>query len=168
MRTPIRLLLSCCLVLALSACGFRPLYGDGSTAGLPSGLRSIEVAPIPERLGQLVRDGLQRQLVPGAAPQYQLVVTLEQRIEGFGIRQDESVTRERVSLLANYVLNDATTGAPVFESQARSDAAVDKVSSEYATITAERAASQRNVDQVVRQISVRLAQYFAQKSAAAK
>jgi LPS-assembly lipoprotein len=147
----------------LSGCGFTPLYGDGATSAVSTALKSIDVAPIPDRLGQLVRDGLERQFNAGKSTQYQLIVTLEQNIEGFGIRQDESVTRERVSLVANYTLMDTATGKPLFEGQARSDAGVDKVRSEYATIAAERAAAQRNADQVVRQISVRLAQYFSQK-----
>ncbi len=157
-----KIFLTSCLI-ALSSCGFTPLYGDGAKSAVSAALQSVDVAPIPDRIGQLVQDGLERQFNAQSSTQYQLVVTLEQNIEGFGIRQDESVTRERVSLVANYTLNDKISGKPLFEGQARSDAGVDKVRSEYATIAAERAAAQRNAEQVVRQISVRLAQYFAQK-----
>jgi LPS-assembly lipoprotein len=150
-------------LVLLGGCGFTPLYGDGAKSAVSAALQSVDVAPIPDRIGQLVQDGLERQFNAGRNTQYQLVVTLEQNIEGFGIRQDESVTRERVSLVASYTLNDRVSGKPLFEGQARSDAGVDKVRSEYATIAAERAAAQRNAEQVVRQISVRLAQYFAQK-----
>jgi LPS-assembly lipoprotein len=149
------------LLALLSACGFHPLYADGQGGPVASAMRSIQVAPIPDRTGQLVRDGLERSFVASGAPNYQLVVTLEENIEAFGIRQDESTTRERVSLVARYALVDVTTGKPVFEELARSDVGVDKVSSEYATITAERSASGRNADQVVRQITNRLAQYFS-------
>jgi LPS-assembly lipoprotein len=148
------------LALLLAACGFRPLYDDGEAGQVASAMRGITVAPIPDRTGQLVRDGLERHFTARGTASYQLVVTLEESIEGFGIRQDESVTRERVSLVARYSLIDLATEKPVLEDLARSDVGVDKVSSEYATIVAERAASRRNADQLVRQITNRLAQHF--------
>jgi LPS-assembly lipoprotein len=158
-----RSLLFSIVLLALTACGFRPLYADGNSGQVSSAMRGIRVAPIPDRVGQLVRDGLERQFTATGAARYQLVVTLEESIEGFGIRQDESTTRERVSTVARYALIDLATNQPVLEELARSDVGVDKVSSEYATIVAERAAAKRNADQLVRQITNRLAQYF-QKS----
>jgi LPS-assembly lipoprotein len=148
-------------ILLLAGCGFHPLYADGKTGQVATSMRGIQVAPIPDRTGQLVRDGLERSFTASGNPNYQLIVTLEESIEGFGIRQDESTTRERVSIVARYSLVDITTGKPVLQELARSDVGVDKVRSEYATITAERAASARNADQLVRQITNRLAQFFA-------
>jgi LPS-assembly lipoprotein len=148
-------------VSLLAGCGFHPLYADGKTGQVATSMRGIQVAPIPDRTGQLVRDGLERSFTASGNPNYQLIVTLEESIEGFGIRQDESTTRERVSIVARYSLVDITTGKPVLQELARSDVGVDKVRSEYATITAERAASARNADQLVRQITNRLAQFFA-------
>lgn len=155
-----RLLLASLALTLLSACGFKPLYADGGAGQVASAMREIQVAPIPDRAGQLLRDGLERQFTASGAPKYQLVVTLEESIEGFGIRQDESTTRERVSLVARYALIDLATNQAVFQDLARSDVGVDKVSSEYATIVAERAADRRNADQLVRQITNRLAQHF--------
>jgi LPS-assembly lipoprotein len=148
-------------ILLLAGCGFHPLYADGKTGQVATSMRGIQVAPIPDRTGQLVRDGLERSFTASGNPNYQLIVTLEESIEGFGIRQDESTTRERVSIVARYSLVDINTGKPVLQELARSDVGVDKVRSEYATITAERAASARNADQLVRQITNRLAQFFA-------
>ncbi len=148
------------LMLCLAACGFRPLYADGAGGQVSTAMRGIQVAPIPDRTGQLVRDGLERHFTARGTPAYQLVVTLEESIEGFGIRQDESTTRERVSLVARYLLIDLATNKPVVEDLARSDVGVDRVGSEYATIVAERAASRRNADQLVQQITNRLAQHF--------
>jgi LPS-assembly lipoprotein len=149
------------VILMLSGCGFRPLYADGQAGQVATAMRGIQVAPIPERTGQLVRDGLERSLTASGKPNYQLIVTLEESIEGFGIRQDESTTRERVSMVARYSLVDIATGKPVLQELARSDVGVDKVRSDYATITAERAAAARNADQLVRQITNRLAQFFS-------
>jgi LPS-assembly lipoprotein len=159
MRLVLSLLIAVLLPL-MTACSFRPLYADGQAGQVATAMRGIQVAPIPDRTGQLVRDGLERQFTAQGAASYQLVVTLEESIEGFGIRQDESVTRERVSLVARYSLIDLSTNKPVLEDLARSDVGVDKVSSEYATVVAERAASKRNADQLVRQITNRLAQHF--------
>ena len=61
------------LVLSLSGlalagltggCGFSPLYGqaDGASGGVADKLRQIDVALIPERSGQLLRQALQQRL----------------------------------------------------------------------------------------------------------
>ena len=43
-------------VLALSGCGFQPMYGTGSDFGtVAADLASINVAVIPDRTGQLLR-----------------------------------------------------------------------------------------------------------------
>ena len=41
-----------------AACGLQPMYAGGSSGTVASGLRAIQVAPIPERAGWLVRNAL--------------------------------------------------------------------------------------------------------------
>ena len=61
-----RTLTSLLLLLALSACGFKPLYGtDKSGLSDPQAeLATIKVGPIPDRLGQIVRNQLVEYLSP--------------------------------------------------------------------------------------------------------
>lgn len=69
------------------------------------------------------------------------------------------MTRERRTLRARYQLVSASTGQVVLDATAGSDAGIDVVSSEYATVAAEQTAAERLADDVADQIVARLALY---------
>ena len=156
------------LAAALSACGLHPLYGGGSSGFVAASLRSIEVGPIEGQVGWLVRNKLIDRLGASgsAAPSYRLDVTLDDDITGFGIRGDRAVTRERRTLRARYQLVSVASGTVVLDATAGSDAGIDVVSSEYATIAAEQTAAERLADVVADQIVARLANYAARAPSA--
>lgn len=134
---------------ALSACGLKPLYSKGAATDSLYG--SVEIAPIPGQNGWLMRQSLLDQLgeVPaGTQPAYRLEVVLDDKIEGFGLRSDDSVTRERRTLRARYRLIDVPTGAVLHDATTGSDAGIDVASSEYATIAAENTALENLSDKV--------------------
>ena len=149
------------LALALSACGLRPLYSGGGTGRVAQALEAVQVAPIPGRAGWLVRTALEDRLGDGAGitPVYRLEVELDDQIIGFGIRRDDSVTRERRTLRARYRLVDAARGTVLLDATAGSDAGVDVVSSEYATMAAEQTALERLSVELADQIVTRIALY---------
>jgi LPS-assembly lipoprotein len=156
------------LILLLSGCGLRPLYGGGGTGQVAQALRSVSVAPIEGQAGWLVRTALQDRLgfqEMGSAPRYRLEVELDDDISGFGIRRDDSVTRERRTLRARYRLVDAAVGTVLLDATAGSDAGVDVVSSEYATVAAEQTALERLSKEVADQIVSRVALYASHMSA---
>ncbi|WPB86250.1 LPS assembly lipoprotein LptE [Sediminicoccus rosea] len=111
-------------LMALGACGFRPLYGPNGEGGtgaavaanepnLAEALASVRVGLIPERNGQLMRRALQRQLEgsrPGVQSRYDLEVTLVYATEVLGYQTDGLATRVRVVASANWVL--ATQSVP--------------------------------------------------------
>ena len=141
--------LAACALPALSGCGLKPLYGNGAAADSLYG--RVEVAPIPGQNGWLMRQSLLDQLgeVPaGAQPAYRLEVVLDDKIEGFGLRSDDSVTRERRTLRARYRLVDVATGTIIHDATTSSDAGIDVASSEYATIAAENTALENLSDKV--------------------
>ncbi|TVV71471.1 LPS assembly lipoprotein LptE [Sphingomonas solaris] len=148
--------------LLLSGCGLRPLYAGGANGAVAQSLAGIEVAPIPDRAGWLVRNALVDRLAAGGttAPRYRLEVELDDQITGFGIRTDNAVTRERRTLRARYRLRDAgAAGTVLLDATAGSDAGIDVVSSEYATIAAEQSALERLSGQIADQIVARIALY---------
>ena len=149
------------LGLTLSGCGLRPLYAGGEAGPVVQTLRGVQVAPIPGQNGWLVRTALQDRLGrnDGAAVRYRLEVELSDDITGFGIRSDNAVTRERRTLRARYRLVDAERGTVVLDATAGSDAGIDVVSSEYATVAAEQTALERLSTEVADQIVSRLALY---------
>ena len=144
--------------LSLSACGLQPLYGGGTSGAVATTLRAVEVSPIPERTGWLLHNKLVDRL--GASgrdrPAYRLDVTLDDNITSFGIRTDQAATRERRTLRARYQLVDLASGTVVLDSTAGSDAGIDIVSSEYATVAAEQTAAENLSDVVADEIVARL------------
>jgi LPS-assembly lipoprotein len=150
------------LVLLTPACALRPLYAGGASGPVATTLESVQVAPIQGgRAGWLVRTALEDRLGrrEDDAPRFRLEVELDDAITGFGIRSDDAVTRERRTLRARYRLVDAGRGTVLLDATAGSDAGVDVVSSEYATVAAEQTALERLAVAIADQIVARLALY---------
>lgn len=147
--------------LLLSGCGLRPLYSGGAGGTVAQALTSVEVAPIGGRSGWMVRTALQDRLGNSEPSQarYRLEVELDDDITGFGIRSDDAVTRERRTLRARYRLVDASLGTVLLDATAGSDAGIDVVSSEYATVAGEQTALERLSREVADQIVTRVALY---------
>ncbi len=152
-------------VLMLPACGLQPLYGDRNVSNT---LRSVELAPIEGKAGYLVRSALEMRLgkPAGGAARYRLQVELDDQINGFGVRRDDSVTRERRILRARYRLIETDGGMTVLDATAGSDSGIDVVSSEYAVVAAEETALERLTEIVSDQIVARVALYVKRSEAA--
>jgi LPS-assembly lipoprotein len=153
------------LVLLLAACGLRPLYGGGGSGAVAQSLRAVAVTPIEGRSGWLVRTAIEDRLgaQAGGQSRYRLEVELDDDITGFGIRTDDAVTRERRTLRARYRLVDAALGTVVLDATAGSDAGIDVVSSEYATVAAEQTALERLAEDVADQIVSRVALFVSRR-----
>jgi len=156
------------LVLALSGCGLRPLYGGGSGGKVATTLSLIEVAPIEGKSGWLMSNALRDRLGATGTAQYQLVVKLDDQITGLGVRRDNTVTRERRVLRARFQLIDLAHGTTLLDATAGSDAGIDVVGSEYATIAAENSALERLSGIVADQIVSRVALYADRTPPAAR
>ncbi len=153
--------------IALGGCTLRPLYAGGGRGQVAQTLRSVAVAPIQGRGGFLVRTALVDRIgSDDGAARYRLEVELDDRITGYGIRLDDAVTRERRTLRARYRLVDAQLGTVVLDATAGSDAGIDVVGSEYATVAAEQTALERLAVDVADQIVARVA-LFASRTAPA-
>ena len=123
-------------------------------------LSAVEVAPIQGQSGWLVSNALKDRLANnGGTAAYRLEVKLDDQIIGLGVRRDDSVSRERRTLRARYQLVDQTSNAVLVDSTAGSDAGIDVVRSEYATIAAENTALERLSVIVADEIVARLATY---------
>ncbi len=145
-------------LLVLAGCGLQPVYSGGGHGVAATTLDTIEIAPIPEKVGYLLTEALQRRFGEHpAAPRYRLQVELQDEILGFGSRGDNSIARERRTLRARYRLVSLATGRIVLDATAGSDVGIDRVSSDYAVVAAESTALERLATEVARQISANLA-----------
>lgn len=129
------------------------MYAGGGSGQVATGLRSVSVAPITGQQGWLMRDALIERLGDGdAGSRYRLDVRLDDQLDGLGLLGDDTIGRERRTLRARYRLVDLTTGKTVLDATAGSDAGIDVVSSEYATIAAEQTALENLTKDVAQQI----------------
>jgi LPS-assembly lipoprotein len=155
----IRFLVPLALALGLSGCGLQPMYAGGGNGMVARGLGAIEVPAIEGKSGWLVRNALIDRLgaAEGAGARYRLDVRLDDKLEGLGGLSDDTIGRERRTLRARYQLVDLADGAILVDATAGSDAGIDVVSSDYATISAEQIALENLAREVASQITTRLA-----------
>jgi LPS-assembly lipoprotein len=157
-----RFALALLALLALSACGLSPMYAGGGSAAVAQGLAAVDIPAIQGQSGWLVRNALQDRLGAAgkATPAYRLDVRLDDSLEALGVLNDDTISRERRILRARYQLIDLATGKVLLDATAGSDAGIDVVSSEYATIAAEQKAlenlSLKLAEQMATQVSLAL------------
>jgi len=157
-----RQLVALALALLLGACGLKPMYAGGAGGAVAQGLAAVEVSPIEGKAGWLMRNALTDRLRAGgsAGARYRLDVRLDDRLEGLGLLSDDTIARERRTLRARYQLVDLGSGEILLDATAGSDAGIDVVSSEYATIAAEQTAlenlSKEVADRIVTRVALRL------------
>lgn len=167
MIKPLKILTLVLGLFALSGCGFTPMYAkNGTNQALQDTFSGVNVAPIPDRLGQIVRNHLLDRINPyggPANPDFILQIALEQKNEGFGFRSDESITRNSFILEANFQLIDAISGKVVFEGLVRSVHSYDVVQSDFANFSAEQDAEARTALQVSELVTARLGLFFKSK-----
>ncbi|MCB2067131.1 MAG: hypothetical protein KDE15_10895 [Erythrobacter sp.] len=161
-----RVLLALSLSVALPGCALHPIYAGGGNGPVARELAAIDVPPIEGREGWLVRNALNDRLNRGTASgtsQYRLDVLLDDHVEGLGLLTDDTIGRERRILRARYQLTDLTTDTILIDATAGSDAGIDVVGSEYATIAAEQTALENLAQEVADQIVVRISRTLRER-----
>ena len=163
-----RMLVTLAALCALSACGLQPMYAGGTSAGIAQGIAAIDVPAIQGRGGWLVKNALDARLgVAGqTTPQYRLDVRLDDSLEALGVLNDDTISRERRILRARYQLVELATGSVLLDATAGSDAGIDVVSSEYATIAAEQKALENLAVDVADRMATQIALTLRNRAAA--
>lgn len=151
------------LVFLLAACSFRPVYeAGGSTEALIASLDSVEVAPMPDRLGQIFTNHMIDR-IGGGNPEYRLEVSLDQTTRGFGVRQDASVAQEELIMTAAMRLVDLD-GKAVVEESMRARSSYDVVLSDFANVQQREDTARRLALDLANRVERRLVLYFSQQS----
>jgi LPS-assembly lipoprotein len=150
----------------LSGCGFEPLYGSrGQGPRIDSALNEIRIEPIKDRVGQQLYNYLLDRLNPRGAPghpRYSLTTTVAVNKIELGIERDETATRAKLSLSANFTLRNAINNAVVFFGSSQSTNSFNIVESDFATLSAEKDAIDRAARVVSEEIKTRLGLYLNQ------
>lgn len=166
------------LSLALTACGFQPLYKkDAFDQGVTRDLTEIKVLSVGsdnsrgkqqeqrkyDRLRQQYNSLLRRRLNPDGVDRtvrYTLENTLFVSLARTGIQITEEATRARLTVQVSFRLYEAGTKRLLYSGTEQSINSYNVVDSQYATLSAEKDAARRAVREISDSVRLRLAIYF--------
>ena len=154
--------------LSLAGCGFHPVYGSGGgvSSGAAYDLATVDVALIPNRSGQLVRQALQQRFYgtgdEAPAKQYQLVVSFGVAGAAISEQSDSSITRLRQLGSANWTLKRLDPAeTTVAHGLARSLDGVNIIDQQYFASDIEgETVARRMADNIADQITLQVSAYF--------
>lgn len=153
----------------LSACGdagFRPLYGSSQFGGgnVTEKLAQVEMAPIPGRVGQRIRNELIFQATGGGnapAPAYRLEVAISEGKTSTLIRQDGDAQSAIYSIDASFQLIRIADKSVVLKGKSFGQATYERFTSIYSNVRAEKDAEDRAAKTVGEELKSRLAAYLS-------
>jgi LPS-assembly lipoprotein len=149
--------------LALTGCGYQPLYGDRASAVTSEDLALIYIAPISDRSGQQLRNFLLEDINSSGQPRrpiYTLTVGLSVVSTGVSLSRDSTTSRTSITATAKYSLIDTTSGKSLFSSTSRGTDAYDVLVSDYGTLASQDDAIMRALREVSSDMRTQIAVYF--------
>jgi LPS-assembly lipoprotein len=155
--------------VVLSGCGWEPLYANGETAAGSADLRAVQVPRIPERVGQMLETALRNSFNPTGEPtkpKYSLIVTLSTALTSLGIQSQGLGTRGEVIVNASYRLVEVGTNKPLQSGSIHTSDSFDIQANGYSTMVAEDDAKTRCVEELRREIVIRLTTFMQNKQSA--
>lgn len=148
---------------ALSAC--QPLYGPtASGAALKDVMASVEIATIPGRVGQKVRNELIFETTGGgsaAKPEYRLDIAVKESSRRLQVEKTGDARGEIFHLDADFKLVKLDTNQVVFEGKSTGRAAFDRFDAIFTNVRARIDAENRAATTVAENIRTRLAAYLS-------
>jgi LPS-assembly lipoprotein len=148
----------------LGGCGFQPLYGGGSGGRVQAAMAAVEIAPIPTRVGQRLRNELIFAKTGGGAQapsQYRLEVSIRESVIDQAVQISGEVGAQIYQLQAEFRLYNASDNSVLLEGNAVSNAPFDRVESVFANVRARVDAENRAANVVSETIKTRLAAYLS-------
>ena len=154
--------------LALTGCGWTPLYADRETGPADAELRAIKVSPIPERIGQRLAMALRESFNPDGAPspqRYRLDTLLTATRSDLGIQQTGLGSRGKLDATVSFWLRDIKTGTALLANSVHTSESFDILANNYASVVAEEDAHIRAVEELRRDIVTRLTLFLQRRAA---
>jgi LPS-assembly lipoprotein len=150
-----------CIASLLGACGFTPIYGDGSAASNLQG--KIEIGTGKGREFFEMRERLIERFGFANTPQYNLTYTFYADSKGLAVSTSAEITRYNLYAISNFKVTDITSGAVVFSGVVKSTTAYSATSETYPTRAAQQDARVRLAtslaDKIITHISGTAAQW---------
>lgn len=164
-----KLLLIATAGLALTACGFEPMYGSGATLksgdeNIQSVLAQVEIDNIPDRSGQILRNNLIDRFYRNgrpASPDYVLKVSgIQETVIDLDITEESDATRSQLRLNTTMQLVEKSTGEIVLSRNLSSVSSYNVLVSEFATRVSENNTRETVLNDLARQIELQIGLYL--------
>ena len=154
------------MAFGLTACGFRPLYGEPSQQqqSAAAELSNVRIGNIPDREGQYLRNALIDRFYQHGYPQnprYTLEVSpvVETRTD-LDITKSADTTRSQLKLRTTIVLRDTFDSKTVLKRDLLAVTSYNTLQSQYTTRVSEENTRLNALDDLARQIELQLSLYF--------
>ena len=151
-------------LLALTGCGFTPLY---ATPGVSPSMAAIQVHAPKGRIGFLLAEQLNDDLAvdPSAPPRYRLDLVIREHGYSRGLTINNVARRDENHVTVTYSLVDLVGGKVIKTGSAPVEVTYPVADQPYAGVAAQQDAQQRAAAEAAQRIRVDLAAYFSAKSA---
>ena len=149
--------------VALTGCGFQPIYSAGTNSVFEIEMRDIEIEPIENRIGQQLRNQLEQQITPKGRPRfskYLLKVKLSEAKQGLAVKKSEIATRTNLNFSASYTVKDKITKDVLTSGSSRMVTSYNILTETFATLMAEKDARKRAVREISVDITSKIAAFF--------
>jgi LPS-assembly lipoprotein len=162
-----------CIMPLLSACGssgFRPLYGSSAVGGadVSQSLAQVDIATIPGRVGQQIRNEVIYQTTGGGAqgePQYRLEVAIRESVTSTLVQVDGDARSQVYNLDAAFKLVRVSDKSVVLEGKSYARAGFERFRSIFSNVRAREDAENRAAKTIGEDLKTRIAAYIASTAA---
>lgn len=144
--------------------GFKPLYAAVGGAGVGEKLAAVDIAPIPGRVGQRLRNEFIFEATGGGQPapsKYRLEVAIRESVSSTLVKIDGNARGQVYNLDADFKLVRLTDQAVVLQGKSYGRAGFERVTSVFANVRAREDAENRAAKTVGDELRTRLLAYLA-------
>jgi LPS-assembly lipoprotein len=163
------LALAVAAALAVSGCGWTPLYADTDSGPADEELRAIKVDPISAgRIGQRLEIALRNSLNPTGEPstqRYRLKTTLATYLTNLGLQSQGLATLGKFDVYATYYLVDIQSGNNLLVNTVHVSNSFDLNPNQYSTVVGNDDAAVRGVAELNQEILTRLTLFMQRRVA---
>ena len=154
-------------ILATTACGFSPIYGNynrSDSVSVERSIANIDIAIIPNKEGQHLRNELIDRFYQNGYPtnaRYQLHVRrIQESSSNLDITKSSDATRAQLKLSSSMTLTDMSTGEEVMKRALKAITSYNILSSQFTTRVSEQDAREAALNELANQIETHIALYL--------
>jgi LPS-assembly lipoprotein len=145
--------------------GFRPMYAQvGDAPAVAQKMAAVDIAPIPSRVGQRIRNELVFQNTGGgepAPPKYRLEIVIRESVGTTLVKTTGEAASQIYNLEASFRLIDLGSKKVMLQGNSYARAGFDRFSSIYSNVRAREDAENRTARTIADDLKIRLAAFLS-------